>query len=129
MTTGWDDVLLIMGDINIDLLPHYHATRTVQYKNMLKSPSACSAVYSCEPSSLPKVDNPREYDDYRPIALSHLPVLSFLLTLYFDTRPPPQSKLGTNSSGVYLLQPICKNESSDLHSIGGYSLDSLIVLA
>ena len=35
MTTGWDDVLLIMGDINIDLLPHYHATRTVQYKNML----------------------------------------------------------------------------------------------
>ena len=24
-----------MGDINIDLLPHYHATRTVQHKNML----------------------------------------------------------------------------------------------
>ena len=35
MTTDWYDVLLIMGDINIDLLPHYHATRTVQYKNML----------------------------------------------------------------------------------------------
>ena len=26
MTTDWYDVLLIMGDINIDLLPHYHAT-------------------------------------------------------------------------------------------------------
>ena len=34
-TTDWNGVLLIMGDINIDLLPDYHATRTVQYKNIL----------------------------------------------------------------------------------------------
>ena len=56
-------------------------------------------------------------------------MLSILLTFYFDTRPPLQSKLGTNASGVYFLQPVCKNDSGDLHSIGGYSLDSLIGLA
>ena len=66
---------------------------TVQeHVKLLQSPSACSAAYSCQPSPLPKVDNPREYDDYRPIALSPPPVLSILLTFYFDTRPRPQSK-------------------------------------
>ena len=56
-------------------------------------------------------------------------MLSILLTLYFDTRPRLQSKLGANASGVYFLQPVCKNESADLHSISGYSLASLIGLA
>lgn len=127
----WDDVLLIMGDINIDLLPHYHATRPVQYKNMLN----CFNLHQ-------HVQRPTRVNRHRYLRLTIQGNMTIIDQLLYPTYPcspfylhsililaPVLSQNRNECKWCILSAAVCKNESGDLHAIGGYTLDSLIGLA